>query len=228
MSNKFYFDTDGIYFIAYDPRGQTFHAQVGGCSCTQASIKGKKHEWVKNNPKTSKYFNPDWWYNKYHWFEEGLFGKELKDFNVGGLTPDNVWEAESKASKGFRWNRNLDFTKEAERMQRWRQKNPVFIRFQRRENALMTALKNHPKFITFEKLNQGLERAINRIKPPNVQKVKIISKVGHNRAKPAMPAGAPAAMFGGHIASTEAWVYVLVTYKNQKQAYGVITWQNCD
>jgi hypothetical protein len=227
MSTR-YFDTEGIYFIAYNPQGKTFCAQVGGTSCTQVSITGTKYTWVKQNPQTTKYFNPNWWYNQYHWFKEGVFGKELKQFTVQGLNPGNLWEAESRASTGFHWRRSADFATEAARMDNWRKKNPVFIRYQRRAKALERALLAHPKFTTYQQLNQGLARAINRIKPFNVEKVTVISPVVDNSTKVTMPVGVPAAMFGSQIASTEAWIYVLVTYKNQKQTYGVITWQNCD
>ena len=90
-------------------------------------------------------------------------------------------------------------------------------------------IKKHPKFLPFTKLNRGLERAINRIKPKEVRSVKIITPIQHGQGdKTDRQLIGPVAMYESQPFSTEAWVYVRVTYQNGKETYGVITWQNCD
>ena len=223
-----FFDTDGIYFIAFKPNGPKWNAQVAGTSCSQVSMRGRKDTWVTKNNHTSKYFTPNWWYNHYHWFEEGLFGKELKHFTVKGLSPDNVWEVESKILTRFKWRRSVDFTKEAERMQRWEKQDPEYQRFQRKVNALYRAIKAHPKFLPFKVLTQRMERAINRIKPKHVERVRIVAPFQRLDKVTVALAGVPTGLFCGKPVSVEAWVYVQVTHKSGRKEYGVITWQNCD
>ena len=220
MARTHYVPDEGIYFIEENSRGTKHNVQAGGTGCIQMSQRGILHEWVKTNNKRTPVFNSKWWYQLYFWFKEGVFGKELEDFQVNQLSVKNLFDAEERALRGFKWRIKGDFLKESERQAKWCQTNPTYQRFDKRRKALFAAILKHPKFITFAQLQSKVERACNRIKPAEVEKVKVTAPFGTLWGKTDKEDNAKQSM--------EAWVYVTVTYKDGTSKNGIITWQNCD
>lgn len=215
-----YVPDEGIYFIEENSRGLKHNVQAGGTGCMQMSMRGILHEWVKTNSKKTQVFNPAWWYQLYYWFKEGVFGKDLANFQVNKLSVKNLFESEERALRGFKWRIKADFPKESARQVQWCKTNPTYQRFAKRQAAFFTGIKQHRNFITFAQLQDKVERAFNRIKPADVEKVKITAPFGTLWGKTDKEADENQSM--------EAWVFVTVTYKDGTSKNGVITWQNCD
>jgi hypothetical protein len=85
-------------------------------------------------------------------------------------------------------------------------------------NKIDKLVDNHSELLTWNKLKEKIERALNRIKPKDVAKVEILGDFYAPWHYPSEK----------YLRNEEAWVHAKLTMKNGKTKTGVFTWENCD
>lgn len=205
-----------IYFIeeSNDESARDYSNQTGGVACHHPRIKGILHIYSNNDKKLDS-FNPDWWYNRVYRENGTLDSKIADNIEFEGITWKKSWDLykdiKFDRSRSPKRKKNEDFLDFANRENKWLEENiPEYKRANDLNLKLEELISNSPDLITWEKLKEKVEKEINEIKPPDVLKVEIIGEFGEGNQ------------------NEEAWVHVLVTYKNKEVKRGIISWDNCD
>jgi len=198
-----------IVFIEEDENGEKITNQVNGCACWHPELIGFVRVLVEENDFSQKWFNPDFWYSLHH-KESGVIGQQfIEQISFKGARYNSLIDfyrtykplkSEPKQKGSF-----MDYFSEIEK---WRMANdPVFSSFYAKMDKLEEKIKSSEHFYSYSKMTQEVESALNGIKTPDMEFIKI--------TKPFPD-------------SVEAWVSVEITYKNGNKKSGVITWENCD
>lgn len=195
-----------IVFIERDGAGQRWTNQVNGCACWHPELTGFVRVLVEDNDFSCKWFNPDFWYKLWH-RENGFIHEEhIKEINFEGITVDS-WFGFFHDYKQLESEPEYS-PMEYQEQEKWRMENdPIFSELHRKMDKLEEMIQSSENFFSYEKINQEMEFALNKIKAPDMEFIKIIKPFPE---------------------SVEAWVEVEVTYKNGARKTGVVTWENCD
>lgn len=201
--------SESIVFIEEDENGEVWTNQVNGCACFHPEETGFVNVLVEHNDFSRNWFNPHFWYKLWHRNNGLIHEDHIKNISYKGVKADSLvdfyrtyrpLESEPKWKGSFS-NYHL-------KQRRWRMENdPIYSGFYSNLDKLEEKIKSSEHFFSYEKLNKEIELALNEIKTPGMEFIKIRNPFPE---------------------SMEAWVYVEVAYKNGNKKNGVITWENCD